>query len=448
MRHSRFWMLVGLLAFSLWGCGDPSDASVPGVAAAEPETGNAGSQLAADGFSEADWSQFRGPAGLGTANVAELPLHWSPSEHIIWKTPLPGAGASSPIVFGEQIYLTAYSGYAVPGADSGNLTQLQRHLLAISRETGKLLWDRQVPAVLPEEEHIRDHGYAASTPAADSEHVYVFFGKSGVIAFDHQGTKVWSANVGTQTNGWGSAASPVLYRDLVLINASVESESLVALDRRTGQEVWRAPGINEAWNTPLIVSNGEQDEFVVATHGKILAFNPHNGAALWNCDTDITWYMAPSMVFHEGVIYAIGGRAGVTALAVKCGGTGDVTATQRLWTSETGSNVSSPVYHNGHLYFVNDARGVASCLDAKTGDIVYEQRLECAEQNYASALLGAGHIYYLDRSGRTFVIAAQPEFKQVASNELRDGGVYNASPVVVGDQLLIRSDKFLYCIGK
>jgi hypothetical protein len=431
----------------LVGCGGeglPSPA-VTEVHAAEKSAAAA----AAPATSSGDWSRFRGPRGDGSSDATELPLTWSADDNIAWKTPLPGPGASSPIVWGDRVYLTCYSGYFVPDQPGGSTSDLQRHLLAIRLSDGEILWDRRVPAKLPEEERIRDHGYAANSAAADADHVYVFFGKSGVFAFTHEGEQAWQADVGSKTNGWGTAASPVLFGDLVLINASVESESLRALDRGTGQEVWKARGIREAWNTPLVVkSPAGRDELVVAIHGDILGLDPRDGKQLWSCKTDITWYMAPSVIAHDGIVYCLGGRSGVASLAVKTGGSGDVTSTHRLWTTNEGSNVSSPVFHDGHLYWMNDQRGTAYCARASDGETVYEQRLERAGQVYASSLLAAGRVYHLTRDGKTFVLAAKPEFEQLAANDLRDGGVFNGSPAIAGKQLLIRSDKYLYCLGK
>ncbi|HND51554.1 MAG TPA: PQQ-binding-like beta-propeller repeat protein [Pirellulaceae bacterium] len=401
------------------------------------------------GGAEADWPRFRGPDGMGLAGKVGVPLEWDDETNLAWKVALPGAGASSPITFGDKIYLTCYTGFFVPGESSGSQEDLKRHLLALRRDNGKLIWDSPVPAKLPEEKSIRDHGFAASTPVADAAGVIVFFGKSGVIAFDHQGKQVWTADVGDKTNGWGSAASPVLYENLVLVNASVESSSLIALDRKTGKEVWRAKGIRESWNTPVVVkAKSGRDELIVAIQGKVLAFNPNTGDPLWECKTDIGWYMVPSIVAGDGMVFALGGRSGVAALAIKTGGSGDVTDTHRLWTSQKGSNVSSPVYLDGHLYWMNDQRGTVYCAKADSGEIVYEQRLERAGQIYASALLVDGRIYYLTREGRTYVVAAKPEFQQLATNVLRDRSIFNSAPALNGSRLLIRSDKFLYCVGK
>ena len=376
-------------------------------------------------------------------------MTWGESENIVWKTPLPGAGASSPIVFGDRIYLTCYTGFFVPGESGGSRDNLKRHLLAMNRKDGKLAWNTPVAAKLPEEERIRDHGFAANTPAADAERVYVFFGKTGVFAFDHKGKEVWQADVGTKTHEWGTSASPVLYKNLVFINASVESDSLYALDRKTGKEKWRAKGIRESWNTPVLVTaKSGRKELVVATQGTVLAFDPDSGEQFWSCKTDIGWYMVPSVVASDGIVYCLGGRSGTASLAVRAGGSGDVTETHRLWTSPKGSNVTSPVFLNGHLYWMNDSRGVAYCAKADSGEVLYEKRLERADQVYASALLADGRVYYVARDGRTFVLAAMPGFEQLAVNNLRDGGVFNSSPAVDGNRLLIRSDKFLYCIGK
>lgn len=396
-----------------------------------------------------DWPSFRGPGAMGVSESTGLPLTWSESESLLWKVQLPGAGASTPIVLGNRIYLTCYTGYLVPGETDGSLDQLQRHLLCLNRDDGQLIWKQSVKAKLPEEERIRDHGYAANSPAADEQMVCAFFGKSGVHAYDHSGRLLWQADVGSGTSGWGTAASPVFYQDLVFINASVESGSLIALDRRTGRERWRASGIKESWNTPLIVRNeAGQDELVVTIHGKVLSLDPRSGESLWSCDTEITWYMVPSVVASGGVVYVLGGRSGNAALAVRAGGRGDVTDTHRLWTSRNGSNVTSPIFHDGHLYWMHESLGIAYCAEAETGKLVYEERMNRVGQIYASALMADGRLYYLDRSGRMSVLPAAPRFELLATNELRDGTQFNASPAVTGDRLLLRSDRYLYCLGK
>jgi outer membrane protein assembly factor BamB len=398
----------------------------------------------------ADWPQFRGPAGTGASTETGLPVTWSATENLVWKTDLPGPGTSSPVVVGDRIYLTCYSGYNLPGKPGGNSSALRRHLLALDRRTGKLLRDTPVAARLPEQEAIRDgHGYASSTPAADAERVYCFFGKSGVYAYDHAGKQLWQADVGETLHNWGSAASPVVHGDLVYVNASVESETLFAFDRTTGKERWKAKRIIEAWNTPVLVTPKDgKSELVVAVPGKVLGFDPATGAALWSCATDITYYMVPSLVAHDGVVYCLGGRSGVAALAVRAGGKGDVTKTHRLWTGRKGSNVSSPVVHDGHLYWMNDVSGTVYCAKAETGEVVFEEQVARAGQVYASALLADGRVYFMSRTGRAVVVAAKPTYQLLATNDLRDGSLFHATPVAADGRLLVRSDKALYCLKK
>lgn len=394
-----------------------------------------------------DWPRFRGPTGQGTSPEKELPLTWSETENIAWKTPLPGSGASSPITFGDHIYLTSYTGFLVPGEPRGSQDDLKRQVIAFNRNGGEVLWKKEFPAKLPEEDNIRDHGFAANTCAADENGVIAFLGKSGVFAFDHEGNQQWQADVGSQTSGWGTAASPLLYDDLVIINASVESESLVALDRQTGEPRWKAGGIREAWNTPIVVTaDSGRQELVVARHGEVMAFDPKVGKPLWTCQTDITWYMVPTGVAADGVVYFVGGRSGTAALAVRAGGSGDVTNTHRLWTSNAGTNVPSPIYHDGHLYYIDYNGSIAYCTEAETGKVVYQQRLNRFDQVYASPVMAEGRIYYLARNGETLVVAAKPEYEELARNRLSDGTRFDASPAVDRGSLLIRSGKFLYCV--
>jgi outer membrane protein assembly factor BamB len=401
----------------------------------------------------ADWLGFRGPGGLGIAPDHELPVTWGPNANIAWKAELPGAGSSSPIVVGDKVFLTCYTGYGLDADNPGDVSSLTRHVLCLDRATGKVLWQREVAALQPESRYqgsfITKHGYASSTPASDGQHVFVFFGKSGVVAFDLDGRQLWQTSVGTGTHGWGSGTSPVLYKDLVIVNASVESRSLVALRKTDGKVAWTAPGMNASWNTPLLVDvPGGRTELVVSVQGKLLAYNPATGASLWSCE-GIKDYVCPSVVAHEGVVYAIGGR-NKPGLAVRAGGTGDVTRTHVLWRLSRGSNVSSPVYHDGHLYWAHEGQGTVYCADAKKGTIVYAERLNPTPGLiYASPVVADGKIYYVSRDKGTYVLDAQPQFKLLAHNTLdADAGIFNAGVVVSNGQLLLRSDRYLYCIGK
>ena len=395
------------------------------------------------------WPRFRGPTGMGISSATGVPVEWGREKNMRWKTALPGAGASSPIVYGDRVFVTCYTGYSVPGQPAGSLEQLRRHLIAVRLSDGQVLWEKSIPARLPEEERIREHGYAASTPVADAERIYVFFGKSGVFAFDHDGNQLWNADVGSGTSGWGSAASPILYKDILIVNACVESGSLVALDKRTGELRWQARDIVESWSTPVVIKVPTgRDELMLPMLRTLVAFDPESGRRLWWCRTEINWYKVPSVVSADGVVYCLGGRAGIASLAVRAGGSGDVTSSHRLWVSTNGSNVSSPIYWEGYLYWAHESRGLVYCVNAATGEVVYAQRLERARQIYASPVLAEGRLYYVTREGKTFVLAAKPEFQLLAVNDLSDGSVFNASPAVVQNCLLLRSDKYLYCIAE
>ena len=391
-----------------------------------------------------DWPQFRGPNSQGSTDATNLPLKWSDTENVVWKTELPGFGASSPIALADRLYVTCYSGYAVEPEKSGKLEDLTLHVVCLSRD-GKIVWDQKLKPKQPESEKVRDHGYAAQTPATDGESLFFFFGKSGVFKFDLDGKQIWQADVGEKTHGWGSGTSPVLFRNLVIVNASVESGSLVAIDKDTGKEVWRAGGMDASWNTPHLVDPGDgKQELVVSVKGKILAFDPQTGEPLWNCE-GIPDYVCPSVVSHEGVVYVIGGRSS-KAIAIRAGGRGDVTETHRLWEATAGSNVTSPVVYDGHLYWVSDRNNVAYCVRLKDGEVIYKERF--ADQPYASAMAGDGKLYIVTRNAGTYVLAARPEYVQLAHNNLDDSSTFNASPIVAHGRLYLRSDKFLYCIGE
>lgn len=395
----------------------------------------------------ADWPQFRGPGGLGIATDKNLPVTWSADSNLAWKIELPGAGGSSPIVIGDKIFVTCYSGYGLDKTNPGDIKNLKRHVVCLVRAGGKILWNREVPAAQPEarlQTYLDLHGYASSTPVSDGKNVYVFFGRSGVFAFDMNGKQLWQTNVGERTHGWGSGASPILHKDLLIINASVESDSLIALDKNTGKETWRVKGISESWSTPVLVKvPGGQNELVLSGSHKVLGFDPETGKELWHANS-FNWYVCPSLVAHDGVVY---GLQNSTCVAVRAGGRGDVTKSHTLWQKNFGDVVTSAVYHQGHIYWANDS---AHCLKADDGSVVYRERLKPSpDRVYSAPLLADGKIYYVSRTSGTHVVEAAPKFKLLAHNSLQpDSSVFNGSPAVSNSQLLLRSDRFLYCIGK
>lgn len=402
----------------------------------------------------ADWSRFRGPNGSAVSTETGLPVTWSDTENVAWKVDLPGPGSSSPIVSGDKVFVTCYSGYGVDRENPGNLADLKRHLLCVNLGDGQIAWQQEIPSTEPEDPYrgmLTDHGYASSTPATDGEHVFVSCGKSGVVAFDMQGTKLWQTGVGTGSAimGWGSGTSLLLYKNLVIVNANAESEALIALDKATGKEVWKTPatGYAGSWSTPVLADvKGEQD-LVVLMPGEIWGLDPDDGALLWFFP-GVRGGANTSLVTQDGVVYATsGGPGGSGSVAVRAGGQDDVSKTHLVWQKNLGSYVPSPVAVGEHLFWTDD-RGVAYCVDAKTGDEVYRERLPGAGGVYASVVAADGKLYVVTRANGTFVLPAGPEFKVLAHNVLEsDPGDFNAGPAVAPRRLLLRSNQALYCLA-
>ena len=392
--------------------------------------------------------QFRGPGGSGISGDTGLPTTWSSKENIVWRTKLPGPGTSCPIVVGKRVYLTCYSGYGLePG--KGDMDNLMRHLVCIDRDKGAILWTKDFKPVLPESKYQAgndsEHGYSSSTIASDGDRLYVFFGKSGVYCLDLAGNEIWHGDVGTKTNGWGSSNSPVLYKDLVIINACIESGALVALDKKTGKEAWRAKGIGASWNTPVLAEAPDGGmELVVNESNAVIGFDPADGKELWRV-TGFGGYVCPSVVAAKGVVYVVRGEA----LAIKAGGRGDVTKSHVLWRVKGYSSlVPSPVYHDGLLYSPC-GNGNPFCLDAATGKEVYRGKLSKGGSFYASPVLADGKMYCVTRNGSSYVLTVGKEFKELAYNKFEDDtSRTNASPIVSDGCLLLRTDQHLVCIGK
>ena len=413
--------------------------------------------LACDAFAATEWPRFRGPEGAGIAAADAKPATtWSDSSHLQWKTALPGPGSSSPIVAGERMFVTCYAGYG-DGSSGDSQDKLQRHLVCLERATGKILWDKAVAAELPEDAFsgfLTEHGYASSTPVTDGEHVYVFFGKTGVLGFDFDGKQLWKVNVGKRSSPrhWGSGASPILYQNTVIVNAADESRTIYALDKLSGKEVWKTEvaALDLCFATPILVAGeGGGSDLVIAVPGELWGLNPESGKLRWSAQIAIKGNISPSVVAAEGIVYVTGGFPTQGTVAVRAGGKGDVTKTHVLWSSETASYVPSPVVCHGHLFFVSD-QGLATCMEAKTGKVIYKERLPGVRGNkpfYASVVLANNLLYATSRRAGTFVLQADPKFAQVAHNTLAgDDSDFNGTPALVGRQLFLRSNRFLYCI--
>jgi outer membrane protein assembly factor BamB len=397
----------------------------------------------------ADWPQFRGPTGQGISTETSLPVEWSADKNIAWKVKLPGAGASSPVVLGKHIFITCYSGYGLDSKEPGDQKDLRRHVLCLNRADGSTIWSKDFEPVLPEHKYAGEgayQGYAASTPITDGKRLFVFFGKSGVYCFDLDGKQIWHVTVGKGISGWGSGASPIFYKDMLIVNASVESNSLIALDKATGKEVWRAPKVGSAWGTPALATTPDKkQELVLNMQGRVAGFDPDTGKELWSA-AGHNGYVVPSVVTHDGVVYAVGG--GGTSLAVKTGGSGDVSETHVLWKTGKGSNASSPIYHDGNLYWTSESGGTLHVQDAATGKTTQERLGPDVGRMWASPVLADGKLYFVSQHKGVYVALAHPKFELLAHNTLGDDSRSNASLAVSDGQLFLRNDQHLYCIGK
>jgi outer membrane protein assembly factor BamB len=407
--------------------------------------------------SASDWPQFRGPTGQGVSD-SKLPTEWNDTKNLKWKTALPGPGSSSPIVWKDRIFVTCYTGYAMKKqGDIGKIDELKRHLLCINRDDGKILWTASVEGNGPEDNYqgfIRDHGYASNTPVTDGQAIYCFFGKRGVYAFDFNGKELWKTNVGTMSSSrhWGSGASLVLHKNMVIVNAAEESRTVQALDKNTGSVIWKAdnPKLALSYSTPLLVKSDGKDEIIVSLPGSVWSLNPADGKTNWTTKTEMTGNVSPSMIEHDGVIYANGGFPNTLASAISL----KDEKHEVIWKSKSSSYVPSPVMFEGNLYVTNHM-GVARCINPKTGEAIYDQRLPLPAEGrggsavYASPLLADGKLYVVTRVGGTYVLKAGTKYELLKTNRFSgDDTDFNASPAVMGNQMLLRSNLFLYCIGE
>ncbi|MBI1347529.1 PQQ-binding-like beta-propeller repeat protein [bacterium] len=409
--------------------------------------------LASDA-AELTWPQFRGPQGAGLLAGSQPPVTWSDKENVRWKVELPGAGSSSPIVANGRIFVTCFTG------KNQTLSEVaERSLVCVDLAEGRIVWQKASSVTGKEDRYegfLREHGFASNSPVTDGERVYAFYGKGGVLAYDWQGEPLWQVDVGQDSSNrrWGSAASLLLSGNAVIVNASEESRSIRSLDKLTGKEFWKseAESLELSYSTPTLVMTADgREDLVVAIAGEVWGLNPETGKLRWYVQTEISGNVSPTPVVSRDIIYVTGGRPAATH-AIRVGGKGDMTATNKLWTSRTGSYVATPVLHDGHLYFIDD-RGQAFCMQAADGTVVYRERVEGlggggGRPVYASPVLADGKLYIPSRYDGTFVIAASPEFKILARNTLGDDSEFNATPAIVGNELLLRSDKALYCIGK
>ena len=406
------------------------------------------------------WPQFRGPGGAATApEGARIPVEWSESKNLKWKTPIPGPGSSSPVFTGNRIFVTCYTGYGTDKEAVGEAEDLGRQLLCLDRTNGRILWSRSLEVSNPEDPYrgyLMEHGYASSTPVTDGERVYVFAGKSGLHAFTLGGDKLWTRAVGNKSSNrrWGSAASPVLYKNLVIVNAADEARCLIAFDKMSSEEKWRygSEGLELAFATPqFAVGQDGRDEMILSVPHELFALDPATGMRRWLARTKVPGNVSPSVVITEDMICAFGGYPRKMSIGLKRGGKGDVTDNLR-WDSKVTTYVPTPLAHGDHLYWVNDS-AEAVCMEIASGEVVSKKTVEGLARSkrfsfYASMVRVGDRLYAVSRHNGTFVFEASPDMKQIAQNKFADRSDFSATPAVSKDAIYLRSGKFVYCVGE
>jgi len=426
-----------------------------------------GAVLSAD-----DWPQWRGPGASGVAPDRSLPTKWSATENIAWKAPIAGIGVSTPIVSGDLVFVTSQIGAGVrregnhprlvQGGDAA--AQGERALgaghpadagktffvvEAFSRAGGKRVWERRVEAEGTLTPVHDKHNLATPSPVSDGSLVFAWFGTGQIVALDRAGAIVWQRHLGKEIAPfdiqWGHGSSPTLYNDLLILLADQPSASyLIALDKKTGKERWKADRGKgrSSYSTPLIVESAGRAEIIVNSSERIDAYDARSGEFLWFTG-DANRFPIPSPVVHEGVIYASRGYRSGPYMAIKPGGRGDITSTHVAWQVGTGAPyVSSLLYYDGAVYMANDV-GVLTAIDAATGQRIWQERVDGVFS--ASPVAGAGHVYFVSENGETIVLKAGRQPQVVARNAIGSRAV--ASPAISNGHIFIRTDDQLFCIG-
>jgi outer membrane protein assembly factor BamB len=403
----------------------------------------------------ANWPSWRGPNGDGTSPEKDVPLRWSPTENVKWKVPLPEPGDSSPVVWGDRVFIT-----------QSLEQQGGRTVMCFDRRDGRRLWQQGTTYALPEKRYGKNPHCAAS-PVTDGERVIAFFGSAGLFCWDMDGKGLWKRDLGKQEHEWSYAASPLIHGDVcVLYFGPGPNSRLLGIDKRTGKTLWeyqeppivKRPrtdgfkgqedtGIVGTFATPIVVRAGQRDELIQTFPQFTRAFDPKTGKALWHCD-GLNELIYCSPVHGNGILVSMGGFMG-TSHAVKTGGNGDVTGA-RLWQTErTKNRLGTAVVSGDHVYVLNTEGGFAECLELKTGKSLWLERVKgkaAKGDSWSSMVLVNGHILALNKSGETVVLKASPKFELVGVNPL-DGEMVNSSHALSDGEIFIRTHKHLWCIG-
>lgn len=411
------------------------------------------------------WPQWRGPLATGVAPHANPPVQWSENKNIRWKAALPGRGHSTPIVWGDRIFLTTAIPYGEavrprlperPGTHD-NLIQTHHHefaVLALSRRDGSILWQQSVHKELPHEAGHVTGSLASASPVTDGELVFAFFGSRGLYCLDVNGKLLWEKHLGEMhtKHGHGEGSSPVLHGDTLLVNWDHEEGSfLAAFDKRTGNNRWKVNRAEDtSWATPIVVDHGGTAQVIVSGTNRIRAYDLANGAVLWECG-GLSSNVVASPVAENGIVYAGSSYDTRALLAIRLeGASGDITGTgQVLWTRQRGTPyVPSPLLYGDSLYTLQHYQGVVSRLDVRTGeDQGGPFRLAAITSVYASPVGANGRIYITSRDGVTQVMSHGDKVpKLLAVNRIDD--TFSASAALVGRELFLRGERYLYCIAE
>jgi outer membrane protein assembly factor BamB len=441
--------------------------------------------LTANAFTQtanpAHWSQWRGPENNGVAR-GDAPAQWSDTNNIKWKANIPGRGHSTPVIWGNRIYLTTAiatnptalnapppgtpagsttpggrgpgGGRGGPGGGVGANVEHQLVVMALDRKTGKVVWQHSPKTATPHEGYHRMYGsFASNSPATDGKNLWAFFGSRGLYCYDMNGKLVWQKDFGVQMKmrlQFGEGGAPVLADDkLILLFDHDAGSFIVALDKKTGKELWRnARDEVSTWTTPLVIEHAGQKQVVVSATKKVRSYDLATGKLIWECG-GLGVNVIPQPIYHDGVIYVMSGYVNPKLMAIKLGKQGDLTGTDAvLWTQTKGlSYTASPVFHEGKFYAVTD-NGLISCFDAKTGNPYYQQqRLPKAYNLKASPVAANGKLYVPTEDGDVVVVKMGEKYEVVATNSLPDQ-FFIASPIVLGGELYLRSQDKLYCISE
>jgi outer membrane protein assembly factor BamB len=427
------------------------------------------SSTAVGAWAADNWPQFRGPASRGIADDADLPEHWSDTQNVLWKQPVAGRGWSSPIVWGHRVLLTTVTSDGVMEEAKRGLyfggerrqppeAKHQWRVLCFDLNNGRLLWDRLCHEGVPASTVHLKNSYASETPATDGQRVYAYFGNQGLYALDLDGNPLWSKKTGPYKTrlGWGTGSSPIVYRDRVFVVNDNEEESFVlALDAKTGEELWRKPRDEKSnWATPFIWQNGKRTELVTSGTNKVRSYDLE-GNLLWEL-AGMSSIAIPTPFASDELLYLSSGYImdkKRPVFAVRPGASGDISPKDGETSSdfiawyqqEAGPYNPSPVLYKDYLYVLLD-RGMLACYDAKSGNIVYEKkRLPNGRAFTSSPWAYNDKIFCLNEFGTTFVVKAGPEFEILYTNDLPEDTMCMSSPAIAGRKLLLRTDKLLYC---